>query len=1173
MHADLIQHARSVGGYVLASGRYATFLTAAGTGYSAWGDLALTRWSADPVEDGDGFFLYLRDLDSGAFWSLGHQPVPKPAERQEIRFQTGIAESCRLDDDIEARLEICVAPDADLELRRVTLRNLGDRPRRIEATSYAEVVLNIWAADAAHPAFSKLFVQTEWVAEHRALLARRRPRAPAEPACWLVHALVGDASSPAFLLEPQYETDRARFIGRGYSLAAPRALAESEPLSGTAGNVLDPIVSLRRTVELPAGGEARVTFLLGAAQERDAALKLAADHAAAARVEAAFQAAAGRHADVAPLRPLFPPPRRAGEKQCPAGRSTATPSFRAGESRNGEEAPDAEPLQFWNGHGGFNADGSEYVIRLEPDAVGRLRLPPQPWTNVVANPQFGFIASETGAGCTWSRNSRENRLTPWYNDPVLDPHGEALYLRDEEDGAFWSLPPGPIPQPVPYEIRHGFGYSRYRHASRELEQEVWLFVPREDPVKLALIRLRNPGDRPRRLSLFVYARLVLGVLPGDHAGEIVVEQDGTTGALLAVNRNREFAGRIAFAAVSPTDTVPVHITGDRATFIGRHGSPARPAALSRDRKLDGRLGAGLDPCFALQVTIQLEPGAIAERAFFIGEADNRDEVRRLIGRYSEHGAVAAALVEVREFWRDWLSAVRIRTPAPALDLMVNGWLAYQTLSCRLWGRSAFYQSGGAFGFRDQLQDAAALLYHEPELTRRQLLLHAAHQFVEGDVQHWWHPPADRGTRTRFSDDLLWLPYLATFYARATGDWSLFGEPARFLRARLLEPGEDEAFLTPEDSGETANLYEHCCRALDRSLTHGRHGLPLMGTGDWNDGMNRVGREGRGESVWLGFFLYAILGEFIPVCGQHGDYNRARRYAAFRSHLAAALNEHGWDGEWYRRAWYDDGAVLGSAASDECQIDALAQAWAVISRTAPWARAESALDAVERHLISDRDGLIRLLAPPFEHTPHDPGYIKGYVAGVRENGGQYTHAALWVVRALAELGRRDRAARLLERLSPVSHALDPAAVTAYRLEPFAVAADVYGVAPHVGRGGWSWYTGAAGWMLRVALESILGLELSEGNTLRLRPCIPDDWPGFHLRYRPPDGNAVYEIEVLNPGGGAQRVAAVEIDERPGRVEYGAACIPLFRDGHVHQVTVTLDRSCESKRDSKSNDAPG
>ncbi len=1133
--------------HTLNNGRYAAFLSAAGTGYSTWNGLALTRWNVDPVEDNDGFFLYLRDLDNGEFWSLGQQPVFTPEARRASRFGDGIAGlHCEVA-GIEAEMTVVVPDDADLELRRVTLRNASDWPRRIELTSYAEVVLNAQAADAAHPAFSKLFVQTEWIAQQRALLARRRPRAMGEPVCWLVHALIsdGDEAKP-----PHCETDRARFIGRGYSLAKPRALVESEPLSGTVGNVLDPVVSLRRTVELPVGGSAQITFLLGAASEREAALTLAkAIYPFPPSIEGGWRAAPGGF-------------NRQPPQTTPALRATPPYPRRRGADGKAEQPVFNEPLQFWNGYGGFSADGTEYVIRLQPDPGGRLKRPPLPWVNVIANSQFGFLASETGAGYTWSQNSRENRLTPWYNDPILDPHGEALYLRDEDDGAFWSPLPGPVPQLALHEVRHGFGYSRYRHVSQGLEQEVWLFVPREDPVKITRIQLRNVSGQPRWLSLFSYARPVLGVLLEDHAADLVIEQDAATGALLAENHNREFAGRVAFAAVAMLDGAPVHVSGDRASFIGHHGNPTRPAALERDEVLNGRLGAGLDPCFALQMTLRLEPGTMVECAVLLGEAENRDEARRQISRYRQDGAIAAALAEVREFWRDHLSAVQIRTPSPALDLMVNGWLAYQTLSCRLWGRSAFYQSGGAFGFRDQLQDAAALVYHDPELTRRQLLLHAAHQFQEGDVLHWWHPPTSCGIRTRFSDDLLWLPYLAAFYARTTGDWTVFAEPVWFLKARELEPGEDEIFLPPEASGEVASLYEHCCRSLDRSLTQGVHGLPLMGAGDWNDGMNRVGREGRGESVWMGFFLYAILGEFIPVCGRHGDHDRARRYAAFCRHLAEALDEHAWDGEWYRRAWYDDGAALGSATSDECRIDALAQAWAVISKAAPWAKAQAALNAVERHLISEDEGLIRLLAPPFENTPHDPGYIKGYVAGVRENGGQYTHAALWVVRALAELGRRDQAAKLLEMLTPIHHALTPEAVAVYQLEPFVVAADIYGAAPHVGRGGWSWYTGAAGWMLRVALESILGLEQIEGEALRLRPRIPDEWPGFHLHYRLPEDSTVYDIEVRNPDGRAERVVAVGVDDRNGVIKDGAACVPLFLDGKAHRVIVMMARGAET-----------
>ncbi len=1134
--------------HTLTNGRYATHLTPAGTGYSTWDGLALTRWNADPVTDGDGFFVYLRDRQSGAMWSLGRQPVATPGAQRASRFSAECAELRCVQDGISAELTVVVPAAAAVELRRVTLRNHGDRPRQIELTSYAEVVLNAQAADSAHPAFSKLFVQTAFDAPLGALLARRRPRATGEPVCWLVHALVDAEGADAAL---EWETDRVRFIGRSYTLAAPKAVMANEPLSGTVGNVLDPILSLRYTLDVPAGGAAHCVFLLGAAAHRAAALALVAQYRLATATVAAFQAAlsAGSVEQSAwDDQPAARMPRGAQAEESAAPVAAGAPP--------GEAADPEEPLQFWNGYGGFSADGTEYVIRLQPDASGRLRLPPLPWVNIIANPQFGFLASETGAGAVWSQNSRENRLTPWFNDPVLDPHGEALYLRDASTGAYWSPLPGPVPQPVPYTVRHGFGYSRYRHVSQGLEHDVWLFTPCAEPLKITRLRLYNGSGRARRLSLFAYAQLVLGVLPGEDAAGLVIEHDQATGALLAENHNREFSGRSAFAALVGVDAAGVRVSGDRAAFLGPYGVLAQPAALEDGPTLPGRPGAYQTPCFALQTSLCLEPGATLECAFLLGEADHRDEAQRLLAHYRQPGAVQAALDAVRAFWRNQTAGIRIQTPSPALDLLMNGWLVYQILSCRLWGRSAFYQSGGAFGFRDQLQDAAALLYHDPAITRRQLLLHAAHQFSEGDVLHWWHPPTSVGIRTRFSDDLLWLPYLAAFYARATGDWALFDQPAPFLTARLLAAGEDEAFLTPTTSGAIESLYVHCCRALDRSLTQGAHGLPLMGTGDWNDGMNRVGREGRGESVWMGFFLYAILGDFIPICERRGDRERAQRYAGFRRHLAEALNTHGWDGAWYRRAWYDHGAVLGSATSDECRIDALAQAWAVLSKAAPPERAAAALTAVEQHLIAEPEGLIRLLTPPFEHTPHDPGYIKGYVAGVRENGGQYTHAALWVVRALAELGWRERAARLLEMLTPIHHTRTPEAVAIYQLEPFVVAADIYGAAPHIGRGGWSWYTGAAGWMLRVLLESILGLELVEGRVLRLRPCIPDVWSGFQLHYRPPDHCAVYAIEVNNPDRNAARVVAVLLDGAPGTLEEGVACIPLLGDGRTHRISVTL-----------------
>jgi cyclic beta-1,2-glucan synthetase len=604
--------------------------------------------------------------------------------------------------------------------------------------------------------------------------------------------------------------------------------------------------------------------------------------------------------------------------------------------------------------------------------------------------------------------------------------------------------------------------------------------------------------------------------------------------------------------VPPAAASPVSHTADRAAFLGRWGSPARPAMLARGGALDGATGAGLDPCFSQQVSVTLAPGDTAVCAFVLGAAEGVPDARHRITALRAAGAVEAVRAAARSAWDDVTSRVRVHTPSEAIDLMVNGWLVYQTLACRMWGRSAYYQSGGAWGFRDQLQDSAAFAMIQPGLARAQLLLHAAHQFAEGDVLHWWHPPGGAGVRTRFADDLLWLPFLTSTYVETTGDTGVLDETASFLTARALAPGEDEAYLEPADSGTAASLYEHGARAIDRSLVTGSHGLPLFGGGDWNDGMNRVGREGRGESVWMGFFLYAVIGGFLPLALARGDHARAERWQRRREALRQAIETAGWDGGWYRRAYYDDGTPLGSATSDECRIDALAQAWAVLSGAAPAERARTAMDAVERELVDERDGLIRLLTPPFEHTPHDPGYIKGYVPGVRENGGQYTHAALWVVRALAELGRRERAARLLEMLSPIRHTRTPERLAIYQVEPYVVAADVYGAAPHVGRGGWTWYTGSSGWMMRVALESVLGVRLERGRVLCLRPCIPADWPGFELTWR--DDDTTLEIVVRN--GGAGQVRAARLDGAPVEVSDGVARIPLAHDGRRHRVEIDL-----------------
>jgi cyclic beta-1,2-glucan synthetase len=812
------------------------------------------------------------------------------------------------------------------------------------------------------------------------------------------------------------------------------------------------------------------------------------------------------------------------------------------------------PLRLANGVGGFSADGREYVIELPPDGG----LPPLPWVNVLANPEFGALVSERGAAHTWSRNSREHRLTPWSDDPVLDPHGEALWVRDEAAGAFWSPQPGPTPGGGRGEVRHGFGYTRWRQRSHGLDQEVTTLVASDAPVKLTRVRLTNLAREPRRLSLFSYARLVLGVLPEDVAHATVTRPGSDGRTLLASNGLAgPFAGGVAFAAAaSDAPGVEKFHGADRRGFVGVGGTLEQPRAIVEDAALDGRCGAGLEPCFAQQLRFELAAGASAEGLFLLGEGEDAAHAEALAARFTRPGACDEALARVRAQWDGVLGAVRVETPSPALDLMANGWLAYQTLACRLWGRTAFYQSGGAFGYRDQLQDAAALVHARPDLTHAQILLHAAHQFVEGDVLHWWHPPLERGTRTRFSDDLLWLPYVTAHYVATTGDRGVLDETAGFVTARPLADGEDEAYLQAAPAAERASVYEHCCRAIERSLRVGAHGLPLMGTGDWNDGMNRVGREGRGESVWMAFFLYDVLRSFEPLCAARGDAARAGRWAAHRAALARAVEEHAWDGGWYRRAWFDDGTLLGGAERDECRIDLLPQAWAVLSGAAPRTRCEQALDAVERELLLPEGKLIRLLAPPFDRSEPTPGYIQGYVPGIRENGGQYTHAASWAVRASAALGCRERALAWLEMILPPSHARTPAEVATYQVEPYVVAADIYAVPPHVGRGGWTWYTGSSGWLLRVALESVLGLRMEEGRRLVLRPCVPDAWPGFRIEYRLPGELTRYAIEVRNPGGACERVVALRVDGRALAPVDGAAVWPIAHDGGEHAVEVEL-----------------
>ncbi|MEO5813315.1 MAG: glucoamylase family protein, partial [Rhodanobacter sp.] len=1230
---------------LLSNGRYHVMISSAGGGYSRRHDLAVTRWREDITRDNWGTFSYLRDVASGAYWSTAYQPTARKTELFEAIFSDARAEFRVRERDFDTHTEIVVSPEDDIELRRTRITNRSRMRRTIELTSYAEVVLAPAIADTLHPAFSKLFVQTELVAALQAIVCTRRPRAQGEAVPWMCHLL---AVHDADIDEISYETDRARFIGRGRDLAEPRALdPDCVRLSNASGSVLDPIVAIRCRITLEPEQSAMVDLVTGVADTREACLQLIGkyrdrhladrvfdlawthsqvllrqlnasladaqmyEHMATAIIYPNAQLRAGasvlrnnrrgqsglwgqavsgdlpivllRIGDVARIelvRQLVQAHAywrlkglavdlviwnedRVGYRQelqdqimgLIASGSEASQLDRAGgifvrpaqqlssedrmvvqasaclvltdshgtlaeqlTRRHVEEihvprfTPEkprraAEPLaddvvhmhwneperelQLANRHGGFNADGDEYVISLRAGEAT-----PAPWANVLANPYFGTVISESGSAYTWGENAHEFRLTPWANDPVSDRSGEVLYLRDEESGRVWSPTPLPCAGTGSYVTRHGFGYSVFEHSEDGIRSELWIFVALDASVKFSRLLLRNLSGRPRRISVTGYVEWMLGDLREKTAMHVVTEADPVSGVLLAHNAyNTEFPERVAFFDV---DDPGRSIGGDRGEFIGRNGSLRAPEALTREY-LSGRLGAGMDPCGALQITVELEPRTQQERVFRLGLGRDRADALALVQRFRGVGAATQALEKVRTHWRHTLGAVHIRTPEPALDVLANGWLMYQTIACRMWARSGYYQSGGAFGFRDQLQDAMALLHAAPELTREQLVRSAAHQFAEGDVQHWWHPPQDRGVRTRCSDDYMWLPLATSRYVLATHDTGVLDESIGYITGRPLHPGEESYYDLPHPSGRDESLYQHCQRAIEHGLERGAHGLPLIGSGDWNDGMNRVGENGRGESVWLGFFSCEVLTRFAEVARLHHDEAFAQRCLAEVAKLHAALELHGWDGAWYRRAYFDDGTPLGSHTNLECRIDSIAQSWSVLSAAAPPARQRQAMASLDAHLVRRDAGLVQLLDPPFDKSPLDPGYIKGYVPGVRENGGQYTHAAIWATMAFATLGDSSRAWELLRMINPVNHGSDPERMDIYKVEPYVVSADVYAVAPHVGRGGWSWYTGSAGWMYRLMVESLLGLHL-EAARLRFAPVLPTEWEGFELDYR-------------------------------------------------------------------------
>lgn len=1281
--------------HYLSNGHYGLLISNAGGGHSRRDDLALTRWRADTTLDDWGCWLYVQDLERGALWSATRQPRPGAPDFEEVLFFPHMVGFRRREQAIFLYTDICVAPDDDLEVRRITLRNESDQPRRLRLTTYGEVALAPAAADQRHPAFAKLFVESEYLAELDALLFRRRPRSAKEEPQFMVHLLVRSPHVADDVWGRRtHETDRAAFLGRGQTARAPASLTgvalDSAARVEKTGATLDPIMSLGQEIELPAHTTVQLATITLAAPTRQAALDLAQRYRFWPNLERVFtraQTVANEEMRLLEMTTLmleqtqqllslllYPHGARRGDPITldsdskgqvglwPFGisgdypilllrihdemeaellnellcahtywrrrglkidlvifnrqttnygqpmqdyihrmiqRTDSNPWLNqhggifmlredqmtepermllhsaarvvldstngplaeqmAGLQRHEPALPVFEPslladplrdsldpvtrptdLLFDNGLGGFNAN-NEYVVYLHPGETT-----PAPWINVIANADFGCLVSETGAGYTWAINSGENRLTSWRNDPVSDVPAEAIYLRDEETAEIWSPTPQPAPVAAPYLVRHGAGYSIFEHNSHGVRQRVRIFVAPDAPVKIVQLRLENNSRRQRRFTVTYYAEWVLGVDRAETQSHIVSEYAEDSCALLARNNySTEFGQRVAFLAAGKQ---PHGLTTDRADFLGRLGSAARPIALERFGP-NNRVVAGADPCAVLQLHVDLAPGAHEEVCFLIGQEANRQAAQTLIRRFQDPQALAAAWQATQAIWAQTLYTITVATPDPALNLLLNRWLLYQTLACRMWGRSALYQSSGAYGFRDQLQDAMALIHARPDLTREQILRAAHHQFEEGDVLHWWHPPGSQGVRTRISDDLLWLPYVTAHYISATGDAGILDEEAPFLQGKPLAHDEEERYAHYTPTGETFSLYEHCRRALQKSTTAGPHGIPLMGGGDWNDGMNRVGIEGKGESIWLGWFLHATLTNFAVVCQNRSDDAQAFIYRQQAGAVVAALEASGWDGKWYRRAYYDNGTPLGSAQNTECQIDSIAQSWSVLSGAANLDRATRAMQAVMNRLVKWDDGLALLFTPPFDKTAHDPGYIKGYLPGVRENGGQYTHAALWTVWALAELGEGDQAWALFRLLNPICRADTPEKAARYKVEPYVISADVYGVAPHVGRGGWTWYTGSAGWMYRLGIEAILGLR-RKGQNLHLNPCIPKQWPGYTMTYR--YGQTTYSIQIDNPERIHRGVCKIMLDG----ADAPNGLIPLVDDARHHQVKVVL-----------------
>ena len=1251
---------------LLSNGRYSTMVTLAGSGYSKKDSMTIYRWKADNTSDASGLFFYIKDLTSKKFWSATYEPCKIPGDGYSIEFTLDKAKYYRKDGDIETILEVVVSPEDDLEIRKITLKNLGNEMKNLEVTSYMEVTLQSFEGDAVHPAFSNLFISTEYINSKECLLGYRRSRTKDGEVPYIFHKAIFQKNIEEETIT--YETARVNFIGRNRDLSNPRALDNDVALINTVGTVLDPIMSIRTKVTLNPNEEKNVYYITGTAKSREKALELVDKYSQVGNIHKSFDAynrsiqielkhlgikssqaniyqslasyilflhtgredredyiknitknqqdlwAYGISGDLPIALALVKSEedmdlirgmlkmhyywRIKGLKvdliiynneessyeqplhknimgtisfskevesiNKPGGihiynKSTMPQdmlSFLIGisnlyvdsekgsiitqikaieEGKNGylrlkeldedhkiirikDNVSDKDDknklekekvgyslnenlaLDFWNGYGGFDPKDKGYIIKLD-----NYRNTPAPWINVISNENFGFHISESGAGYTWCENSRENKITPWSNDWISDPITEGLYIKEVDKKKIFSISPKPIRDPGEYIIKHSFGYSTFKHRVKDIKGEMKVFVPRGEKLKVIIVELENLCESKKELSIYYYAQLVLGVFNSGSARYISTEIKEDY--ILGSNAYSKYFGEER-AYLSILGGENIHFTGDRKEFIGPEGDIYNPEGM-KDRYLSNRSGGIFDPALIAQVDLTLQPREVKKIVVLLGE-EGQEKIEEVIEKYKNIENSEIELEKIIQYWSNFLGNIQVKTKDKSMDYLLNGWLLYQNYSCRYLSRSAFYQSGGAYGFRDQLQDSMSLGIVDSEITRTQILRSASRQYIEGDVQHWWHPVVNSGIRTRFSDDLLWLPFVTVEYINRTGDYSILKEEIAYLEDEPLHPGEDERYTIVNNSNKKGSIYEHCLKAINKSLNFGKHNIPLMGSGDWNDGMSTVGNKGKGESVWLGWFLYYILNSFEDICKYMKDDITKEEYKDKKEFIRENLERNAWDGGWYRRAYFDDGIPLGSRENEECKIDSLAQSWAVISGAAKRDRAIEAMKAVDRNLVNKDRGMILLLSPPFDKSKLEPGYIKGYVPGVRENGGQYTHAAVWVILALTKLGLGDKAYKYYNMINPINHTKTELECRNYKVEPYVMAADIYIKDPHAGRGGWSWYTGAAGWMYKVGIEDILGLRQIKGRGYKVEPSIPKDWQGFNIFIK--NDTEDYSIEV-------------------------------------------------------------